>query len=308
MISIKEFVNKKSLLESGHRTCSGCAIPIIFRTVMRASDKPLVVANATGCGEVTTTIYPYSSWKCSYIHNAFENAAATISGIEAAFKALKKKGRMKKNFNFLVFGGDGGTTDIGLQSLSGALERGHDFVYVQYDNEGYMNTGNQRSGATPFGAATTTTPLGSEHKGKELFRKDITSIAAAHGISYVAQAAVHNWSDLYEKAKKAFAVKGPAFINVFCPCTFNWKFDSSLTIEVSKLAVNSTFWPLYEVENGNYKLNYKPTNIAPLENFLKLQRRFRHLLKPENAKLLDKLKEHIEKNWLELLRKCNVRP
>jgi pyruvate ferredoxin oxidoreductase beta subunit len=303
-VNIKDFAEMKHGFVPGHRSCAGCAFPIIVRTVLKACKNPIVVSNATGCLEVTSTIYPYSSWNVPYIHNTFENAAATLSGVEAAYKALKRKGKVKKNIKFIAFGGDGGTYDIGLQSLSGAMERMHNIVYVCYDNGAYMNTGNQRSSATPYGSATTTTPVGSVHKGKELFRKDLAKIMVAHKIPYVAQAAMHNWSDLYEKAKKAFETKGPAFINVLSTCTLNWKHATNMAVEVSKRATNSNFWPLYEVINGKYKLNYNPAKPIPVEEFFKLQGRFKHLLLPENKKILEKIQERVDIEWEKLLNRC----
>ncbi len=299
-------INHSNRLAPGHRTCAGCPIAIIMRTVMAACDSELVVANATSCSEVTTTIYPFTSWNVPWIHNAFENAAATICGVEAAYRALKKRGKIDKEIKFLAFGGDGGTYDIGLQSLSGALERGQKFVYVCYDNEGYMNTGGQRSSATPLGAATSTTPVGAASSGKEQGRKDLMKIVAAHNIPYVAQASVFNWLDLYQKAQKAFAADGPAFINVFSPCVANWKFPPAMTLEVARLAVETRFWPLYEIENGRYKINYQPSQALPITEFIKTQKRFQHLLKPENAGVVQRLQEEIETRWRELgeLEKC----
>jgi len=641
-MNIKKFAEQESKLVSGHRSCAGCAFPIIIRTVMKASKDPLVVSLATGCLEVTTTIHPQSSWNVPTIHNTFLNAASTLSGVESAYRALKKKGKIKKEIKFLAFGGDGGcysedteiftengfipvknmevgkkiwsvnpktnnleltfiekifkynvdeklirvkskfidflvtqdhnvpikfkneykfikaselfqraktpftrsfnwkgknlkyykptkiikktnqkespkfeiknwleflgwfisegslnysksgyliriyqsnkknrkeilkllkkmglspfecnrsvdfqskqiynillkdcgklskerripswvleldkkllkhiyktlmkgdgssliqkgrknphlryitvskklmnnfvelilklgyngtvkkrkdgvyiigintmylnhiiyskrklyekqgikqlkeehykgqvycpqlqknhtviikrnnkislngnSYDIGLQSLSGALERGHDFVYVLYDNESYCNTGGQRSSATPLGANTTTTPAGKVHQGKEEFKKDITKIVAAHNIPYVAQAAVHNWMDLYKKAEKAFAVKGPAFINVLSPCQLNWKIKPEMAIKISKLATETNFWPLYEIENGVYKLNYKPAKVKPVEEFLKPQGRFKHLFKEENKRILEKIQKHVDSEWDKLLK------
>src|SRR3989338_7372610 len=208
-MNLKQLANKPQRFAPGHRSCSGCGFPQIVRTVLASTDNPVVVANATGCLEVTSTIYPFTSWKVPYIHSAFENAAATITGVESAYKALQKKGKLPKDkeIKFVAFGGDGGTYDIGLQSLSGALERGHDFLYVLYDNEAYMNTGVQRSSATPYGASTTTAPAGKVHQGKEEFRKDIMKIVGAHNIPYVAQASVSNLIDLTNKAQKAFSIK-----------------------------------------------------------------------------------------------------
>lgn len=303
-MNIKELVNKPQKLAPGHRSCAGCTFPIIARTVLSATDDPIVAACATGCMEVTTTIYPYSSWKIPFIHSAFENAGATISGAEAAFQAMKKKGKIQKEVKFIAFGGDGGTYDIGLQSLSGALERGHDFVYVCYDNEAYMNTGIQRSGATPLGAATTTAPAGTKIPGKMEFHKDLTKIAIAHNIPYIAQASPHNYMDLYKKAKKAFETKGPAFLNVIMPCTLGWRFPTDIGIDLAKLAVDTCFWPLYEVENGVYKLNYKPKEKKPMIEYMKLQGRFKHLFKPENAWVIDKLQKHVDEQWDWLQKQC----
>jgi pyruvate ferredoxin oxidoreductase beta subunit len=299
----------------GHRTCAGCAIPIIVRTVLAATNKPVIVGSATSCLEVTSTLYPYTSWQIPWIHNAFENVAATISGVESAYRALQKKSSKKefaKKFannshinsceaKFLAIAGDGGTYDIGLQSLSGALERNHNFVFLCCDNEAYMNTGGQRSSATPYGAATTTTPEGKIHHGKELFKKDIMKIVLAHNIPYAAQSAVHHWQDLYQKAKKAFEIKGAAFLNVLSPCNLNWKFPSSQTIKISQQAVETCFWPLYEVERGKYKINFQPAKKLPITEFLKSQGRFKHLFKPENKKIIKKIQKHVDEEWERLL-------
>ena len=289
-------IQKQNNFAYGHRTCAGCVIPIIVRTVLAASKDPVIVVSATGCLQITSSIYPQTSWNVSWMHNAFENASATISGIERAYSFLKKKGKIKKRINFVVFGGDGGTYDIGLQSLSGALERGHRFVYVCYDNEAYMNTGNQRSSATPYGAATTTTP-----DGKKVFKKDLIKIVAAHNIPYVAQSTVHHWHDLYQKAEKAFQINGPAVLNVFSPCQLNWKFPSDSAILISKMAVETCIWPLYEIENGKYRLNYQPSKKILVEEFLKLQKRFSHLFKLENKKVIEIIQKEVDKKWQELL-------
>lgn len=307
MTTIKELAKKleNKKFVPGHRTCAGCGIPIIVRTILAASSKPVVTAVATGCLEVTSTIYPFSSWNIPYIHNAFENAASTISGVETAYRALKKKGKIKEEINFIAFGGDGGTCDIGLQALSGAFERRHKFVYVLYDNEAYMNTGIQRSSATPFGASTTTAPAGKVHQGKEEWRKDITAIAIAHHIPYVAQASISNLIDLYNKAEKAFNADGPAFLNVLQPCNVGWRYPMEKTTEMAKLAVESKFWPLYEVENGIYNLNYKPSKQVPVSEFMKEQGRFKHLFKPENKKIIDFIQKRTDEEWDKLLKLCD---
>ncbi len=302
MATLQEIVSKPSGLAPGHRMCAGCGIGSIVRTVLAASDKPVVVANATGCLEVVTTIYPYSAWKVPWIHLTFENAAAVASGIETAYKSLKNRGKITKDINIVAFGGDGGTYDIGFQALSGALERGHNFMYVVYDNEGYMNTGNQRSGATPYGASTTTVPAGTKSFGKPQWRKNIVEIAAAHRIPYAAQAAVHNTMDLYKKAKKGFEADGPAFMAVLQPCTTNWKYDPALTMTYSRLAAETNFWPLYEVENGKVHINYKPRNRKPIEEFLKGQGRFKHLFKPENRHIIEKMQRLIDEEWERLVK------
>ncbi|MBW2005961.1 MAG: pyruvate ferredoxin oxidoreductase [Deltaproteobacteria bacterium] len=302
MATLQEIMSKPAGLASGHRMCAGCGIGAIVRTVLAASDKPVIVANATGCLEVVTTIYPYSAWKVPWIHLTFENAAAVASGIETAYKSLKNRGKIDKDVNILAFGGDGGTYDIGFQALSGALERGHNFMYVVYDNEGYMNTGNQRSGATPYGASTTTVPAGTKSFGKPQWRKNIVEIAAAHRIPYAAQAANHNILDLYKKAKKGFEADGPAFLAVLQPCTTNWRFDPAITMSYSKLAVETNFWPLYEVENGKVHVNYKPKNRKPIEEFLKGQGRFKHLFKAENKHIIENMQMMIDKEWERLLK------
>ncbi len=302
--NLKQLSHKPERLASGHRLCAGCGAPIIVRQILSGVDGPLVIANATSCLQVTTSVYPYSNWRCSWIHSAFENTAATIGGVEAAYRALKKRGEIDEDYKFMAIGGDGGTFDIGLQSLSGALERGHKFVYVCYDNEAYMNTGVQRSSATPFGAWTTTSPVGEIGRGKPMGRKDLTAIVAAHRIPYVAQASPSHWKDMVTKAEKAFNADGPAFLNVISPCVPGWKYDTELTIKLAKSAVDSCYWPLYEIENGQYKVTYRPKEKKPVVEFLKPQGRFKHLLDPKNKQLLDNLQAQVDRDWEELLRKA----
>jgi pyruvate ferredoxin oxidoreductase beta subunit len=260
MAKLKDLAKMEDRLVAGHGMCLGCGIPLILKIVLRATEDPLVIANATGCCEVCTTIFPRTSWNVTWIHSAFENAAATIAGVEAMYKSLKNRGRIarEKEIKFLAIGGDGGTYDIGLQALSGTMERGHDVVYLCYDNNAYANTGGQRSSATPLGASATTSPAGTHSPGKLQWRKDLTKILTAHNIPYVAQASPSRWQDMYNKAKKAFEVEGPAFLNILCLCPTEWKYDESKGVELAKIAVDTCVWPLYEVENGNYKLNYKP--------------------------------------------------
>jgi pyruvate ferredoxin oxidoreductase beta subunit len=274
--------------------------------MLAAIDDPVVLANATGCLEVATTIYPYTAWRVPWMHNAFENAASTISGIEAAYRSMVKQGKIEdQNTKFIAFGGDGGTYDIGLQALSGAVERGHQFLYVCYDNGAYMNTGIQRSSATPFGAHTTTSPAGNVVPGKQQFRKDLTKIMAAHDIPYVAQAAPSRWRDLMEKTRKAVDAGGPAFMNVLSSCNRGWRHATDETIELTQLAVDTCYWPLYEVEDGEWRLTYKPREKQPVEKWLKRQGRFRHLFKPQNRHLIEEMQTEVDRRWEELLERCN---
>lgn len=314
MATLKELTQSEERLAGGHRLCAGCGASIAVRQVMMAAGAtPVVAGCATGCLEVSTTIYPYSSWRTPFIHNAFENSAATVSGVEAAFKGLQRAGKIPadKRVKFVAFGGDGGTYDIGLQSLSGAMERGHDMVYVCYDNGAYMNTGIQRSSATPRGAWATTAEVGAAQQGKIEHRKDLTSIMAAHGIPYVAQASISHWKDLTAKAEKAFAVEGPAFINVLATCPRGWRTPSDYTIEIAKLAVQTGFWPLFEVENGEWSLGTASkalvkTGRKPIEEFLKPQGRFKHLFKPENAELVASIQSDVDRYWDYIVKRCEV--
>ncbi len=297
--TIKELSQKQDILTPGHRLCAGCGASIVVRMILKSSKKPVIVASATGCLEVSTTIYPFTAWRSPFIHNAFENASATISGVEAAYKAWRKQGKMKEEVNFVCFGGDGGTYDIGFQSLSGAFERGHNFVYVCYDNEAYMNTGIQRSSATPMGAWTTTSEVGKAQAGKRVHRKNLTEIMAAHG-GYVAQASPSHWRDLVGKAEKAFEYDGPAFINVLAPCPRGWRFPSDQTIEFARQAVETKYWPLYEVMEGEHKITYRPKKEVPVTEWLAPQGRFKHLLKDANKNVVDELQAWVDREWAKL--------
>ncbi len=294
---IKEVSKKKARLASGHRLCPGCGIGTILKQVFAAVDNPIVTANATGCSEICFSPYPYSSFKTPWVHSLFENSASVISGVEAAWKSMKKRGQLsdnQKQIKFMAVGGDGATYDIGFQWLSGALERGHNFVYICFDNEGYMNTGYQRSGSTPKGFGTNTSPVGDEIIGKMQHRKNLTKIIAAHDIKYVANANPANFTDLMMKAHRAFEVDGPAFINCFSVCPTNWKHRAEDGLEIGRLASDSGFWPLYEVDHGKWKVNSKPRNIDEnFEKFCGMQKRTAHLLKPENADILQELKDKI---------------
>ncbi len=303
----KELSKKEEKLTPGHRMCPGCGAAIVARLALKSTDDQVVVANATGCLEVSTSIYPYTNWAVPWIHNAFENASATISGVEAAYQFFKKKKHAygKKEVKFIAFGGDGGTYDIGIQSLSAALERGHRFLYICYDNEAYMNTGVQRSSSTPKGTDTKTTPVGSNSYGKTVNRKDLTAIMIAHNIPYVAQASLANYADFMKKVNKALNCDGPAFINVLAPCIPGWGIKNDAAITISKTAIDTTFWPLFEVENGVYKLNYDPGDKKkPITEWLKPQKRFSHLFDPKNQDLLKQIQVDTDKNWEKIKKLC----
>lgn len=305
--NFKETMNKKERLAPGHRMCAGCGGTIAARNVLRGlheQDKA-VICNATSCLEVSTFMYPYVAWEDSFIHTAFACAGATLSGVESAYEALKKKGKINDDYKFIAFGGDGGTYDIGLQSLSGAMERNHDLVYVCYDNGAYMNTGIQRSSATPMFADTTTTPVGSKSNGKPQNRKDLASIIAAHDIPYVAQTTfIKNFKDLHIKAEKAIYTKGASFLNVMAPCPRGWRYPAENIMEVCKMAVETCYWPLFEVIEGKWVLNYKPKDKLPVEEFLRLQGRFKHLFKPSNEYLIEAFQKEVDRRWEELLNRC----
>ena len=296
-------------LAPGHRMCAGCGATIAVRAVLRGlhEEDHAVIGNATGCLEVSSYMYPYTAWEDSYIHNAFENAGATLSGVETAYRALRQRGRLPENehFKFITFGGDGGTYDIGFQSLSGAMERGHDMVYVCYDNGAYMNTGIQRSSATPMFADTTTTPAGKQSSGKPQARKDLASIIADHNVAYVAQTTLTgNFRDLPRKAETAIYTEGASFLNIMTPCPRGWRYETADIMEICRLAVETCYWPLFEVDHGTWTLSYEPKKKLPIEEFLRPQGRFRHLFRPENEHLIGLFQEEVDRRWEELLYKC----
>jgi pyruvate ferredoxin oxidoreductase beta subunit len=305
MANIKKLAENPELLSGGHRLCSGCGAGIVARqTLLAAGGRPIVVANATGCLEVSTTIFPYSAWRVNWFHSAFENAAASASGIEAAVRAQRKSGTLKEDVKVIAFGGDGGTYDIGFQSLSGAMERGHNLLYICYNNEAYMNTGIQRSSATPRGAHTTTAPTGKIQPGKIQGRKDLTACLVAHDIPYAAQAVVGEWNDFVTKVQKALDTPGPTFINILQPCMLGWGFPSDQTVALGQLAAETCMWPLYEVEKGVYKLTKKPKQKKPVAEWLRAQDRFKHLFRPENAGLLESIQADVDARWAKLLALC----
>lgn len=311
MVSLKKLSEKPELLAPGHRLCAGCGASIIVRQVLLAAEHPVVIANATGCLEVATTIYPYTSWRVPFIHSAFENAAATIAGIETMYKIQKQKGKIDEEIKFIAFGGDGGTYDIGIQALSGALERGHDILYICYNNGAYMNTGIQRSSATPRGASTTTSPAGRVIPGKKRFPKDLTAIVAAHNIPYCGQTAPAYYNDLIGKVQKALSTKGPTFLNILSPCPRGWRHETDQSITLTEEAVTSCFWPLYEVEDGEWKLTGYSKQIADSKkektsviDWMKKQGRFRHLFTEERKPVLEAIQKQVDKEWEALKKRC----
>ena len=299
-LNLKELSKREDRLAPGHRLCAGCGAGIVVRQILAAIDEPVVLANATGCLEVSTSIFPYSSWRVPWIHNAFENAASTMSGVETAYRSLVKQGKIpEENVKFLAFGGDGGTYDIGIQALSGALERGHKMMYVCYNNEAYMNTGIQRSGATPYGAWTTTTPV--KHFKKEI-KKSIDDIVTAHKVPYQATASVAYPDDLYKKLIKAKEIRGFKFIHIIAPCPPGWKARPEDTVKLARLAVQTGIFPVFEVENGKFVQTVRTPNRKPVLEYLKLQGRFKHLKESDVAdiqKMVDTRYAELEKRFQE---------
>jgi pyruvate ferredoxin oxidoreductase beta subunit len=287
---------KDNQFVAGHRACQGCAEALAVRLVHQVLGRNTMVASATGCMEIISSSYPDTAWSVPWIHVAFENAAAVASGVEAGLQILMKKGRIpRRKINVVGMAGDGGTADIGIQALSGALERGHDMIYVCYDNEAYMNTGIQRSSSTPYGASTTTSPSGKISIGQQTWKKNVTMIAAAHNIPYVATANPSYPFDLAEKVKKAAKVKGPAYLHVYSACPTGWRLDPKLAIKIGRLAVQTGAFPLYEIENGKLTINVKTPKLRPLKDYIKPQGRFRHLDDATIAEIEKRLKLEYQK-------------
>lgn len=281
----------EDFFSAGHNACSGCGAAISMRHISNIIGKNSIVSIATGCMEVISTPYPNSAWKIPVIHSAFGNAAATASGIEAALKQQGKKG-----INVVAIAGDGGTFDIGLQALSGMIERQQKVLFICYDNEAYENTGIQRSGATPKYAETTTTPFGTLVHGKAEWKKNMPFIIAAHDENvYVATANIAYLGDLKNKIIKALNFNGPSYIQIYTPCVPGWKIAENSTIEVSRLAVQTRTWPLYEIENGTLKLNVDIANPKPVKNYMRLQGRFSHLSDREIEEMSNRVNQKYEK-------------
>jgi pyruvate ferredoxin oxidoreductase beta subunit len=295
-VYVPKLLTTRENFAPGHRACMGCFEALAVRQAFKAIGNNAIIANATGCLEIFSSPLPATNWRVPWIHTLFENTSAVASGVESALKALMRKGKIaKQDIKVVAVGGDGGTSDIGLQSLSGAMERGHNFLYICFDNEGYMNTGIQRSSSTPFGATTTTTPAGKCSIGQVTWKKDMAAIAAAHDIPYVATASPGYPFDLMAKVKKGLAVNGPAYIHVLCPCVTGWRYPTEMGARMARLSVQTGIFPLYEIENGQYRLNYDLPKLRPVTDYLNPQGRFRHLTPDILAQIQDKVTEKYEK-------------
>ncbi|MFW9959279.1 MAG: thiamine pyrophosphate-dependent enzyme [Candidatus Odinarchaeota archaeon] len=310
-VSIKDMIKKDRILNSGHRMCAGCAAPVVIKLMGMALRGPTIVCNNTGCLEVATTIYPYTAWNLPWIHVAFENAAAVASGVIEATKVMHKKGRFDyEHIDVVALGGDGASFDIGFGAISGAMERGHDMVYMCYDNGAYQNTGIQRSGATFPGQETTTSWAGSVIPGKLERKKPLAQIIAAHKIPYVATAEPSNYRDFITKFRKALEVEGPAFVHAFSPCPRGWRSATGESIALSKLAVETGLHPLYEVINGEEWIMSSASKnlkeLKPVDEYFKTQGQFKHLFKPEWADFRKSIQEMVNHDWELLKKHCGV--
>ncbi|MHC1600296.1 MAG: pyruvate synthase subunit PorB [Candidatus Methanospirareceae archaeon] len=287
----------------GHRACIGCGESLAVRHVCKALGKNVIIVNATGCMEIFSSLFPQTSWRLAWIHTLFENVGAVVSGIESAYKARIRKGKIEdRGVKFVGFGGDGATADIGLQALSGAMERGHDFLYCCFDNEAYMNTGIQRSSSTPYGAWTTTAPVGTKGIGQMTWKKNLPEIAVAHRIPYVATACPSYPFDLMDKVKRGVEMKGPAYIHILSVCPTGWRSSPDQTIEIGRLAVETGVFPLYEVINGEYRLSVDIPKLKPVKEYMKHQRRFGHL----TDDVIERIQTRVEEEYQRLREKAGV--
>jgi pyruvate ferredoxin oxidoreductase beta subunit len=301
---VPRLITTEENFASGHRACVGCGEALAVRHVCKALGKNVIIVNATGCVEIFSSLLPRTSWRVPWIHTLFENVGAVVSGVEAAYKARIRKGKLEdRDVKFIGLAGDGGTSDIGLQALSGALERGHDFLYVCFDNEAYMNTGIQRSSSTPYGAWTTTAPVGKKSIGQMTWKKNMPEIAVAHRIPYVATACPSYPFDLIDKVKRGVETEGPAYLHVFSVCPTGWRCTPNLTIEIGRLAVETGVFPLFEVVNGEYRLTVDFPKLKPVREYLKKQGRFRHLTEKD----MERIQARIEDDYAKLREKAGVR-
>jgi pyruvate ferredoxin oxidoreductase beta subunit len=296
----KRTVTKEEYFAPGHRACIGCGEALAVRLACKALGQNVIVVSATGCMEIVSSQLPWTSWRVPWIHTLFENTAAVASGIEAGLKAMRRKGRgLDQDVHVIAMAGDGGTSDIGLQALSGALERGHNFLYICFDNEAYMNTGIQRSSATPYGASTTTAPAGKVSIGQVTWKKNMPAIAAAHDIPYVATACPSYPFDLMDKVAKGTAINGPAYIHILSVCPTGWRCSTELTIEIGRLAVQTGIFPLYEIEDGRYRLSVNPSKLKPVQDYFKLQGRFGHL----SGETIKEIQDRVDREYSRLMEK-----
>jgi pyruvate ferredoxin oxidoreductase beta subunit len=301
-VYVPRLVTKRENFAPGHRACIGCGEALAVRLACKALGQKVIVVTATGCIEIISSQLPYTSWRVPWIHTLFENTAAVAAGIESGLKILMKKGRIaQEEITVVAMAGDGGTSDIGIQALSGALERGHNFLYLCFDNEAYMNTGIQRSSATPFGASTTTSPAGKVSIGQVTWKKNMPAIAAAHNIPYVATACPSYPIDLMAKVEKGAKTLGPAYVHILSVCPTGWRCATDLTVRIGRLAVETGIFPLYEVENGKYKLNFDFPKLRPVTDYMKLQGRFRHL----SEDVINKIQQRVSAEYSELKEKAS---
>lgn len=310
-MKLKDMLQKPEILTAGHRMCAGCAAPTVVKLMSMALRGPTIVCQNTGCLEVATTIYPYTAWNIPWIHVAFENAAAVASGVVDGIAAMREKGRWEhETTDVIAIGGDGSTFDIGLGAISGALERGHDFVYMVYDNGAYQNTGIQRSGATLPGQETTTSWAGKVEPGKRQRKKPIADIVGAHRIPYVATVSPFHHRDFIQKFRKALEAEGPAFIHAFAPCPRGWRSDTAKSMELAKLAVQTGIHPLYEIIDGTEYIMSSPSKnlkeLKPLDEYLQTQGQFKHLFTPKWESYRAEIQQDLKDDWELLRKKCGL--
>jgi pyruvate ferredoxin oxidoreductase beta subunit len=302
-VYVPRLVQKEEKFTAGHRACIGCGEALAVRQSLKALDNNVIIVNATGCAEIFGGQFPATAWEIPWIHTLFENTAAVASGVESALKALRRKGGdIPAGTKVVAIGGDGGTADIGLQALSGALERGHDFTYICFDNEAYMNTGVQRSSSTPFGARTTTSPAGTKTAGQLTWKKNLPEIAVSHRIPYVATATHGYPFDLMAKVAKAVATPGPAYVHVLSVCPTGWGSATDTINRQARLAVETGVFPLYEVVDGKYKMSIEPAQLRPVTDYLKIQTRFRHL----TPNTIEKIQKRVVEEYNIILERANA--
>ncbi|MCJ2520593.1 MAG: 3-methyl-2-oxobutanoate dehydrogenase subunit beta [Candidatus Thermoplasmatota archaeon] len=294
---VKLSLPQEEYVVGGHVGCLGCGAVLAMRYLLKGLGPRTILSIPACCWAVLTGSYPRAYLNVPFVNTAFESTGASIAGIRAALDI-----RGVEDVTVVGFAGDGGTADIGLQALSGMLERGDNAIYVMYDNEAYMNTGTQRSGSTPLGAWTTTTPVGGAGRGKEQPKKDMMGIILAHRVPYAATASVAFPEDLVRKARKAREIAGPTFLHIFSPCPPGWRFSSEKSVEIARLAVDAKVFPLYEVEEGTYRINRNPRKPIPVSDYMSLQERFGHLTK----KMMELFQAEVDRNWEMLLRMVEI--